>query len=85
MVGVGLPRSVMAVRASKQAVADAADLLGKPRGVARDYLRGIQRQAGVAIPYTHIVEAMQEHEPTSREEIVRRALEIMERRNQSQS
>ena len=49
----------MAVRASKVALARAAELLDTDRSGARDYLRCVQARAGAQLPYTKIVAAIE--------------------------
>jgi len=65
----------MSIRTSKQALADAAALLGCSRDEARAYFRSIQEEAGVPIPYATIVAAMRDGDLGSRAAVARRASE----------
>jgi hypothetical protein len=67
----------MPIRTSKQALADAAALLGCPREQARTYFRSIQEQAGAAIPYATIVAAMRDGDPRNRAAVAQRASELL--------
>ncbi len=49
----------MALRASKAALARAAEILGTDRHAARSYLRRVQARAGRPVPYEDVVAAMQ--------------------------
>jgi hypothetical protein len=73
----------MPIRTSKQALADAAMLLGCPRDEARTYFRSIQQEAGAAIPYATIVAAMRDGDPGNRAAVARRARELLRERDRA--
>lgn len=50
----------MAVRRSKVALAEVAELLGKDRKAARSYCRQVQALTGAAVPYSLIAAVMRE-------------------------
>jgi hypothetical protein len=71
----------MPIRTSKQALADAAALLGCPRDEARTYFRSIQEEAGIPIPYATIVAAMRDGDLGNRAVVARRAIERLGERD----
>ena len=61
------------VRASKAALARAAELLGTSPAEAREYMRRIQAHAGHAVPYADIVAAMEAGDPRDEAAVAARA------------
>lgn len=62
----------MAIRRSKAALAEAAEMTGMTRPDTRDYLRRVQNLVGWAVPYTAIVQTMRKAEPIDAEQVAAR-------------
>jgi len=59
--------------------------MARSKGEAREYLRAVQHEAGIAVPFSVIVDAMRAGSWKERAEVSRRALALLERSDVDES